>query len=300
MDVRGLYGSDRNRGAKLLYAIIHDISERKAALTALKESEERFRALVDNAREAIFVMDGGNFAFINKAGLTMLGVEREEELLGKPGFTVIHPDYHPAVRDYMRRLREVAVTLTPIELIYTRPDGSDVNVETTTVPIIYRGTNAHLVIARDITERIYMKKKERELEAQLRQQQKLEAIGTLAGGVAHEINNPLNGIMNYAQLMLDLSDVKSTGAGYAREIVHETERISVIVKNLLQFSRHEKQSHSYASIYDIIGQTVSLVNTVIKKDQITLDLQLDEGLPEHQVPQPADTAGHHEPADKCP
>ncbi len=267
-------------GRTLLYSIVHDISERGAALKALRESEERFRALVDNAREAIFVMDKGDFVFVNKAGLTMLGAEREEDLLGKSGFTVIHPDFHPAVKDYMKRLRTETVILTPIELIYERLDGSYINVEATTVPVVYKGHNAHIIIVRDITERIQMKQKERELEAQLRQQQKLEAIGTLAGGVAHEINNPLNGIMNYAQLILDLSDAQSAGADYAREIVHETERISVIVKNLLQFSRHEKQSHSYASIYDIIGQTVSLVNTVIKKDQITLDLQLDDGLPD--------------------
>jgi signal transduction histidine kinase len=77
-----------------------------------------------------------------------------------------------------------------------------------------------------------------------------------------------------------MSNEASANAEYAREIIHETERISIIVKNLLQFSRQEKQSHSYASIYDIISQTISLVNTVIKKDQIILDIQLDEGLPD--------------------
>jgi signal transduction histidine kinase len=137
-----------------------------------------------------------------------------------------------------------------------------------------------LVFARDITEKKRHQQIEQELEAQLRQQQKLEAIGTLAGGVAHEINNPLNGIMNYAQLILDASDKDSNSAVYSSENIHETERISVIVKNLLQFSRHEKQSHSYASIYDIINQTISLVNTIIKKDQIKLDMQLDENLPD--------------------
>jgi PAS domain S-box-containing protein len=280
VDVEVYSGPIKIEGRTLLYSIIHDISSREAALSALRESEERFKLLVDNAAEAIFLMNDGNFALINKSGLTMLGAKSEEELLGRCGLTVIHPDYHPAVRNHMRNMREVTMTLKPNELVYVRPDGSHVNVETTTVPIVYKGRNAHLVIARDITERIRMKQKEREMEAQLRQQQKLEAIGTLAGGVAHEINNPLNGIMNYAQLILDASEAQSGNAEYAREIVRETERISVIVKNLLQFSRHEKQSHSYASIYDIIGQTISLVNTVIKKDQITLDLQLDEGLPE--------------------
>jgi signal transduction histidine kinase len=118
------------------------------------------------------------------------------------------------------------------------------------------------------------------IEAQLRHQQKLEAVGTLAGGVAHEINNPLNGIMNYAELISDETDENDPRSVYAKEIICETERISAIVKNLLQFSRHEKQTHSYASVYDIVDQTVSLVNTIIKKDQIKLDIDIEEGLPD--------------------
>jgi len=119
-----------------------------------------------------------------------------------------------------------------------------------------------------------------EMEAQLRQQQKMEAIGTLAGGVAHEINNPLNGILNYAQLIADSSDSESNQSSYAINIIQETERISEIVKNLLQFSRQEKQSHSYADIYDIVNKTVSLVNTIIKKDQISLEIDMEDNLPQ--------------------
>ena len=77
-------------------------------------------------------------------------------------------------------------------------------------------------------------------EAQSRQQQKLESIGILAGGVAHEINNPINGIMNYAQLILDDAIPETTSATYASEIIHESERISEIVKNLLEFSTLRK------------------------------------------------------------
>jgi len=79
---------------------------------------------------------------------------------------------------------------------------------------------------------------------------------------------------------LDALDKLSPQADYAREIIHETDRIAAIVKNLLQFSRQEKQTHSYASVYDMIDQTVMLINTVIKKDQIRMVLQVDEGLPQ--------------------
>jgi PAS domain S-box-containing protein len=267
-------------GTASTLVIARDISERKAALIALQESEERFRTFVDNAPEAIFVLIDRKFTFVNKAGIRLLGATGADQILGKSGLSVIHPDYHDSVHTYMDALHQNRISPMPEERAYIRFDGSLVYVDATVTMIRYGNVLGDLVFARDITERKQHEQRARELEAQLRQQQKLEAIGTLAGGVAHEINNPLNGIMNYAQLILDGAEKGSAAADYSREIVLETERISAIVKNLLQFSRQEKQTHSYASIYDIVGQTVSLVKTIIRKDQIALDIQLDEGLPD--------------------
>lgn len=117
------------------------------------------------------------------------------------------------------------------------------------------------------------------MEEQLRDQQKLESIGTLASGVAHEINNPINGIMNYSQLILDDSERNSDTAEYAQEIIIETERVSTLIRNLLQFSRKGKQDYSYARPEDIISRAASLMDTVFKKDQIDLQLDIPEGLP---------------------
>ncbi len=280
IDVEVYSGPIEFSGRKLLYSIVHDISARTAALHALQESEERFRTLVDNAPDTIFVITDGEFVFVNKAGLKLLGASKADELLGKSGLSIIHPDYHDDVAQYMSDLRAGKASPTPEERAYIRLDNTTVYVDVIVVPIRYNNKDGDLVYARDITERKHHEEKEQDMEAQLRQQQKLEAIGTLAGGVAHEINNPLNGIMNYAQLILDASDKETNTATYSSEIIHETERISVIVKNLLQFSRHEKRSHSYASIYDIIDQTISLVNTIINKDQIKLEIRLDDNLPD--------------------
>jgi len=127
--------------------------------------------------------------------------------------------------------------------------------------------------ARDITDR-------RKLEEQLLHAQKIESIGTLAGGVAHEINNPINGIMNYAQLILDGTEEESPAMIYAKEIVHETERIAKIVRNLLTFARDERQSHSTALLSDIVSSVLSLIQTVMRRDQIVLQLEIPDDLPE--------------------
>jgi PAS domain S-box-containing protein len=119
----------------------------------------------------------------------------------------------------------------------------------------------------------------RKLEEQLIHSQKIESIGTLAGGVAHEINNPINGIMNYAQLILDRMEKENPATELAREILDETRRIARIVKNLLTFARREKQSHSPAQLADIVSSVLSLIQTVMRHDQIALELAIPEDLP---------------------
>jgi PAS domain S-box-containing protein len=126
--------------------------------------------------------------------------------------------------------------------------------------------------SRDITQT-------RKLEERLIQSQKIESIGTLAGGVAHEINNPINGIMNYAQLILDRAEEGSSSREFAEEILHETRRIAKIVRDLLTFSRHEKHSHSPAQFMDIVSSVLSLIQTVMRHDQVVLELAIPEDLP---------------------
>ncbi|MCK5585432.1 HAMP domain-containing protein, partial [Candidatus Bipolaricaulota bacterium] len=116
------------------------------------------------------------------------------------------------------------------------------------------------------------------MEAQLRQQQKLESIGTLASGVAHEINNPLMGIINYAELIEDEIENESVKA-YTAGIIKEGNRVATIVRNLLSFARQDKESHSPADLKDIIDSSMSLVSSTLRKDQITIEVDVPDDLP---------------------
>ena len=132
----------------------------------------------------------------------------------------------------------------------------------------------------NITERVQAEEEKRQMEAHLRQQQKLESIGTLASGIAHEINNPITGVMNYAQLIGQrLEPEQEQLREYAGEIRHETERVAEIVRNLLAFAREEKKTHNPARMADILNDTLSLIRTIIKRDQITLEVNLPDDLP---------------------
>lgn len=129
-----------------------------------------------------------------------------------------------------------------------------------------------------------LKKRETEnflLEAQLRQSQKMEAVGQLAGGVAHEINNPVNSIINLAQLILDERGTPGkSGQDCAERIIREGGRISNIVKSLLAFSRKNIDEKTRVAVRDILSETMDLIAAQLKKDGIELVISAPEGLPE--------------------
>lgn len=126
-----------------------------------------------------------------------------------------------------------------------------------------------------------------DMEAHLRSQQKLEAIGVLASGVAHEINNPINGVLNYGQLIYDIAQNKDSSynenresvLSYSGEIINESNRISSIVSNLLQLSRNGSKRFIECDIEDLINKILNLVTTIISRDQIEIEIKIDKNLP---------------------
>lgn len=279
-DVEVYSGPIHKSGNRLLYSIIHDITVRMTAQRDLEASEKRFRTVLDNAPYAIFIQTEGKFAYLNRTACRLFDVETQSRLIGSRVLDRIHPDFHQNVLERIQALNEKTEIVPPVDEAFLDINGNIVDVNVLAVPFEYEGKHGALVFALDISKLKAFDRMRHEIEIQMRQQQKLEAIGTLAGGVAHEINNPLNGIMNYAQLIYDQIQRDSDASDYAKEIIRETERISEIVKNLLQFSRMEKQSHSYASMYDVVARTTSLIRTIIKKDNIDLDIRLDDDLPD--------------------
>jgi PAS domain S-box-containing protein len=119
----------------------------------------------------------------------------------------------------------------------------------------------------------------REAEAQVIQASKLASIGELAAGVGHEINNPVNGIMNCADILLRQFDEDSDNHQFAKLILSEADRIAKIVRNLLSFSRQDKESHSPARLCDIVDKVLSLSTKRFMKSHIKLIVDVPQDLP---------------------
>ncbi len=124
---------------------------RERALTA---SERRFRSIVEGAPEPIFIQTDQTFVFLNPAALAMFGAESEAELLGRPVLERVHPDWHEAKQEGMRRLNDAQEAVrSPVEQKWLRLDGEEIWVETVGEPIEYEGRNGALVFVREVTER---------------------------------------------------------------------------------------------------------------------------------------------------
>lgn len=111
-----------------------------------------------------------------------------------------------------------------------------------------------------------------------RQRQRLEALGALAGGVAHEINNPIQSIMNYAQLIRNRGPSTQLDE-YAGEILHEAQRVATIVRNLQSFARQEGEPYTEAFMGDMVAHTLSLTAAVLRKEQIAVSVDVPADLP---------------------
>ena len=182
-------------------ATVQDITERQNSQMALIESEVRFRSAVESAPEGIFIQTRGNFAYLNPAAMKMFGATTPGQLVGSPILDHVHPDFRKIIADRIRTINRDLLEVPLLEEKMLRLDGTSFDAEISAVPFVYDNWHGALVFMRDITERKLAEKERSGLEKQLVQSQKLESIGRLAGGVAHDLNNLLTPILGYSEIL---------------------------------------------------------------------------------------------------
>jgi PAS domain S-box-containing protein len=159
-------------------AIIRDITDRKRAEKALRQSEENFRSVVENAPEAIFVSTKARFRYLNPAAVKLFGAAAASELIGQPVIASVHPDSRAAVTEGIRQVQELRVAVSRVAQKYLRRDGTVLDIEGSVIPFVYEGENGGLVFVRDITERKRAEEELRATEYLLSESQRIAHVGS--------------------------------------------------------------------------------------------------------------------------
>ena len=239
-----------------------------------RESEERYRTLLDQASDAIFVTDGtSKLVIVNQSACEMLGYTRQE-LVGRDARELISRDSLERVPfRNASELRERPLVLAEREMI--RKDGSRLFVEVSARHMTDGRTQA---IVRDVTDRRNAADAMHRLEAQLQHSQRLEAVGRLAGGVAHDFNNVLTVVLGNAQL-LATSFPSGQAADRIRDILYAGERASLLTHQLLAFSRKQPMQFRNVDLNAVVRGMDRLIQGLIGEQiRLRLDLKSETGV----------------------
>ncbi|HEX6600112.1 MAG TPA: PAS domain S-box protein [Gemmatimonadaceae bacterium] len=260
------------RGVIGVLGVARDITDERERAAALERSEARYTRLLESASDGIFTVNAaGCFTAVNRALERGVGRNREE-LLGAPFAGVVDARDLTAAQQLLRDT--FAGQRCRGALRYHAADGAVRHGSLITSPVIEDGVIVGVLgIMRDVTD-------DQRLAEQLLQQEKLAAVGQLVSGVAHELNNPLAGVLAYAQLLLASEAAQEAETRQAVETIHhEATRAAKIVSSLLTFARRQTSERADADINAIVVDTLALRRYALRAAGIELDVSLDPALP---------------------
>ncbi len=247
------------QGVPTIISYARDITERKRIETAFRESEEKYRHLIHHSGDAIYLLFNNRFEVINQKFTSIFGLTIED--VNKPGFNFINlvaEESRELVLERSQRVESGQQVELKYEFTAINSSGQNIEVEATVTHVAYKGGTATQGILRDITER-------KRLEDQLRQAQKMEAVGQLAGGIAHDFNNLLTIINGYSDLMLSWKP-ETRLAGPLEQIKTAGRRATRLTAQLLAFSRKQIIQPKIINLNQIIAEHMKMLGRLLGED----------------------------------
>ncbi len=252
--------------------VVSDITDRKRMEADLKESEERYRSLVENTIDGYFIAEipSGAFIFFNQSicNLFEYTVQEAQRLTF---WDVIDPKEHSIIKERItERLKVRQPSFATNTYTAVRKSGSKFRAEVFTSVVTYSGKPAFQGVLRNVTEN-------ERLQLQLQQAQKMESVGRLAGGVAHDFNNMLGVIIGHTELALGQVSTSSPVHGDLEEIQKAANRSADLTKQLLAFARKQTASPEILDLNEKVSSMINMLRRLIGED-INLTLEADPNL----------------------
>jgi two-component system, cell cycle sensor histidine kinase and response regulator CckA len=267
---RGYIVRDEDGRAVRMIGAKMDITERQQAEEALRASEEQYRALFDTNPLPLWVLDPQDLRVlaVNQAAVRHYGHSSDrfaEMTLGE----LLPSESRATLRDLQQQIDTPGVSAglgAAGTATHVRADGSRIEVELTAKRLTFRGRPAILLLANDVTERRRAENTLRQSEEQLRQWQKIEAVGRLAGGIAHDFNNMINVISGYGQMLSRRLSGDETSRRNLDEILKASDRAAALTRQLLTFSRKQASEPQIVDLNDIVTGMSDMLRRLIGED----------------------------------
>ncbi|MFW6333711.1 MAG: PAS domain-containing hybrid sensor histidine kinase/response regulator [Desulfosalsimonas sp.] len=261
--------------------IARNITEQHRTRRALKESEKKYRNILDTIEDGYYEVDlKGRYQFLNNSALKILRYTWEG-LEGKSYTDIIPEKEQSQVFETFNYVYRTGRPLKAFHWRAVRGDGSECHLETSvSLSRDETGkTTGFQGIIRDITERVQTRQKQRELEEQHQKAQKMESIGTLAGGIAHDFNNILFPMIGYTELAMQDLPPESEAYQNLEKVIKSSERAKSLVQQILNFSRQSANEPAEpVYIQPVVKETLKLLkNTIPSSIDISSDIQEDAG-----------------------